>query len=196
MELIEDLKQIYLLDDDSYQQVIGAMVSECEALEWNITVKDISKKSDGESVKALVRFLNFVSDNVSESRSYANQTEEIDAFLTKLLHDESEALSSWERIKNSLSELESFFLQKKEEGIKNKFSRVTGFKVFTDIRPIFSMDKKSISKLTYPFILKIETCDDKEFLCEFYEDAIDKIIEELQVAKDKIELIKGNYGRN
>ncbi len=196
MELIEDLKQISLLDDESYQQVIDAMAKECETLEWNLIVKNISRKSDGESVKALVRFLNFVSENMSESRNYFNQTEEIDSFLTKLLNDESEALVSWERIKRSLAELESFFLQKKEEGIKNKFSRITEFKVVTDIRPIFSMDKKSISKFTYPFILKIETCDDKEFLCEFYEDAIDKIIEELQAAKAKLELIKDGYGRN
>jgi hypothetical protein len=92
--------------------------------------------------------------------------------------------------------LESFFLQNKEDGIKDKFSRITGFKVVTDIRPIFSMDKKNISKLIYPYILKIETCDGKEFLCEFYEDTIDKIIEELQVAKGKLELIKDSYGRN
>jgi hypothetical protein len=196
MELIEDLKKISLLDDQSYQQVIGVMVGECETLEWNLVVKNISKKTDGESVKAFIRFLNFLSENVSESRNYSNQVEEIDGFLTKLLNDESEALVSWERIKSSLSELESFFLQKKEDGIKDKFSRITGFKVVTDIRPIFSMDKKNISKLTYPYILKIETCDGKEFLCEFYEDTIDKIIEELQVAKGKLELIKDSYGRN
>lgn len=196
MELIEDLKKINSLDDQSYQQVIGAMADEYETLEWNLVVKNISKKTDGESVKAFIRFLNFLSENVSESRNYSNQVEEIDDFLTKLLNDEPEALVSWERIKSSLPELESFFLQKKEDGIKDKFSRITGFKVVTDIRPIFSMDKKTISKLTYPYILKIETCDGKEFLCEFYEDTIDKIIEELQVAKEKLELIKDGYGRN
>ncbi len=195
MELIDDLVQINLLDDKDYQHVISVISNKCGELEWGLLVKEISKKVDSEAIKALIRFVNFLSDNISESIGYNSHIEEIDEFLTKLLNDEPKALLSWDRIKASLIDLEGFFLYKKEESIKNKFSRVTNFKIVTDMRPIFSMDKKSISKITYPNILKIETCDDKEFICEFYEDTIDKLIEELQVAKDKLELIRENYGR-
>ena len=158
------------------------------------TVKDISKKDDSEPIKSLIRFVRFLSDNISESIGYKSHVEEINEFLTKLLNDEPEAMLGWTRIKASLSDLDGFFLSKKAESIKNKFSRVTNFKIITDIRPVFSMDKKSISKITYPNILKIETCDDKEFVCEFYEDTIDKLIEELQIAKDKLNLIRKSYG--
>jgi hypothetical protein len=196
MELIEDLVRINQLDDEDYQHVINAISDNCGELEWAFLVKDISKKIDSESIKSLIRFVSFLSDNISESIGYNSHIEEIDEFLTKLLNDEPKAMLSWTRVKTSLIDLEGFFLHKKEEAIKNKFSRVTNFKIVTDIRPVFSMDKKSISKMTYPNILKIETCDDKEFVCEFYEDTLDMLIEELQVAKDKLKLIKKSYGRN
>ncbi len=194
MELIEDLVQIQLLNDQDYQQVINAISAECSGLDWGILVQNFSKQDNGESIQALIRFLNFLSENIAESRNYAKQIEEVDNFLTKLLNDEADALVSWNRIKNSLTDLENFFLHQKEEAIQDKFSRISSFKVITDIRPIFNMDKKSISKLTYPNILKIETKDGKEFLCEFYEDAIDKLIEELNIAKDKLKMLKESYG--
>ncbi|KAF3977501.1 MAG: hypothetical protein HFP77_06530 [Methylococcales symbiont of Iophon sp. n. MRB-2018] len=195
MELIDDLVQINSLDKKDYQHVVVAISNNCGELEWGMLVKDISRKVDGDAIKALIRFINFLSDNVSELIGYNSHIKEINEFLTKLLNDEPKALLGWERVKGSLEDLDAFFLHKKEESIKNKFSRVTSFKIVTDVRPIFSMDKKSISKITYPSILKIETCDDKEFVCEFYEDTLDKLIEELQVAKDKLKLIRANYAK-
>jgi hypothetical protein len=195
MELIEDLVQIKLLDDQIFQEVIDVLSNEPEELEQEHLLDDLSKQSDEKSIKALIRFLNFLSDNVSDSGNFASQIKEIDEFLTKLLNDDPDALDSWGRIKNTLANLENLFLKKKEARIKSDYSRVTSFKVVTDIRPIFSMDKKSISKLTYPNILKIETCDGKEFLCEFYEDALEKFINELEAAKDKLQLIKDSYVR-
>lgn len=194
MELLDDLKLISLLDENGYSQIIEAMSRECSDVEWGILVKNISKQKDSESIKALIRFLNFIAENKSNQVGFNSKEADIDKYLNALLIDEPEAAKGWERIKNSLKKLNTFFLQKKEMSIKDRYSRITYFKIVSDIRPIFSMDKNRIIKNTYPHILKIETVDGKEFLCEFYEDTIDDLIQELNLAKKKLDMLKKIYG--
>jgi hypothetical protein len=194
MELLDDLKLISQLDEDGYNQIIEAMSKECSDLEWGILVKNLSKQKNSESIKAVIRFVNFIAENKSNQVGFDNKEEDIDKYLNALLKDEPEASKGWERIKDSLIKLNTYFLKNKEVSIKDRYSRITYFKIVSDIRPIFSMDKNKVIKNIYPHILKIETVDGKEFLCEFYEDTIDELIQELNIAKQKQDVLKKIYG--
>lgn len=194
MELIDDLKLISQLEEGEYNQIIEAISKECSDVEWGILVKNISKQKNSESIKAVISFVNFIAENKLNQDGFGNKEEDIDKYLGGLLQDEPEAADGWERIKKSINKLDAYFLKKKEESIKDRYSRITYFKIVSDIRPIFSIDKKRIIKNTFPHILKIETVDGKEFLCEFYEDTIDELIQELNLAKQKEDLLKKTYG--
>lgn len=191
MELTNDLAKIKSLSEKNYQKIIESISDEKKASEWGRLYKDVVKEEKTEaSIEALFRFLEFISGNVAESTNLSRKVLELDEYLSGLLENEQDAILGWERLKNSMSKLEGFFLQKKEDSIKSRFSRLTNFKIVTDIRPIFNINEDSIYKMTFPNIIKVETCDGKEFVCEFYEDMLDELINELNLAKDKLQLIK------
>ena len=57
------------------------------------------------------------------------------------------------------------------------------------------MKRENINSEIYPYILKIQTQDDKTFVCEFYDETIDELINELESAKEKSEKIRDRYAR-
>lgn len=188
-EFIEDLRIIKDIDDDAFKQTLSVLSEEgVDSADWVLSLTKLSKDY-GDNVKALLRFLEFLSGNFVNSRDYEDRVKFINKFFRNVASDDKDALEGWEKISSKLDTMHDYFLSKKEEEIKDRFSRISRFNVTTDIRPIFNMSKNKIEKNIYPNILKIETVDDKTFICEFYEDTLDKLIEELTNAKEKLNII-------
>ncbi len=188
-EFLADLKIIKDIDDDAFNQTLKVLSEQgVDSADWVLSLTTLSRDY-GENVKALLRFLEFLSGNFVNSRNYDERVVFINKFFRNVTLDDEDALKGWEKISSKLNSMHDYFLSKKEEEIKDRFSRISRFNVTTDIRPIFNMNKSKIEKNIYPNILKIETVDDKTFICEFYEDTLDKLIEELTSAKEKLKII-------
>lgn len=191
MDLISDLESIYLINESEYADIISIYSdSGNEDLDRTLKLKKLSLKDESNSIKALIRLINFISDIATDTRKFNETLSDIESTVERISENNPNALSGWMKIKSSIPQLTGYFLRKKIEKIKDRYSRIKSFQITTDVRPVFDIRKENIETCIYPYILKIETTDEKSFLCEFYDDTLDELIEELQLAKSKTEIIK------
>lgn len=194
MEITTDLRKINAIDAELYDRVLSLYaLQKLKPIERSLKLKKYA--DDDESVKGLVRFLNFITENVVEARDYEKAIERLDATLADLASGDTEVISGWNRVKGSLENLSDYFVEKKVEDLKDRYSRIVSFQITSDVRPVFNIKRSEIHQLIYPHILKIETSDDKLFLCEFYDDVLDELISELEMVRTKSRLIRDTYVR-
>lgn len=193
MEITEDLKKVHTLSISDYEKTIEFVCkNQKRNFDWVLFLHGIEDKSVDDAVRALFRLLNYIAETIIDSRSYEDGLTELDQLICNISQNDEDAKSGWLRLKQSLPKLDTFLLYKKEVEIKDRFERISKFEITTDIRPIFSLDKTEIIKKLVVNILKIGTINDKSFVCEFYDDDIDDLINELQRTKNKINLIKSH----
>lgn len=194
MDLISDLELSCLIDEADYNHIISIYSdSENKSLDRALKLKNIIKRSESDDIKVLMRLLGLITDAATEARDYDESLAELDNTIVKLSESNPEAAKGWNRLKSIIPKLDGYFLSKKIEKIKDRYSRVSSFQITTDVRPIFDIKRESIESNIYPYILKIDTSDDKTFLCEFYDDSLDEFIKELQRAKSKADAIREKY---
>ncbi|SFI50900.1 hypothetical protein [Nitrosomonas sp. Nm34] len=187
MDLISDLELIHLIDDSAYTDIISIYAeSNNNALDRTLKLKRFITKDETGEIKALLRLISFVTD----ARNYEDAISDLNDTIDRLSESSPEARNGWRKLNHSISQLESYFLDQKIEKIKDRYSRIENFQITTDVRPIFDIRRKEIVTNLYPYILKINTVDEQSFLCEFYEDTIDDLIEELKIAKSKAETLR------
>lgn len=160
--------------------------------EWSIYIETLDEH-DKEIGSSLFRVVNWVGSSVVEARSYSESLSDLDEAIGRIAKNNPEVLTGWIKIKNFIPKLSEYFVNRKEEEIKSRFNRVSEFSITLDARPIYTMDRDEIVKLIYPHIVKIVTSDEQEFICEFYEEQFDSLIEELTLAKKKLELLKSKF---
>lgn len=195
MDFIADLEIASSVDDDVYNKIVLVYSNtENSPVERAVKLNHIVSQGDSDNIKAVIRLFGFVTDTVIESRDYDDGLAELTNTVSELSSENEAASLGWKKITGRVDELEDYFIIKKIDSIKDRYSRVIDFQITTDIRPIFNMKRDGLNSEIYPYILKINTSDDNSFVCEFYDDSIDKIIEELELAKEKLKTIKENYG--
>lgn len=183
--LRKDLSSISSLTEESIQKVAEIASNDVSAnIEW-VLYLDALNEEDKEASAALFRLLNYIGDAFADCRDFKKETSELDSFITRLAGSNENAISGWNKLKASYPILQEFFISKKEETIKSRFSKADELSITVDARPVFSLDRTSIEKVLYPFILKIDTCDEKSFLCELHQEQIELLEEEIKFAKQK-----------
>ena len=183
--LRKDLISISSLPDDSFKRISDIATRDGEAsIEWHLYLETIEEDAKEPSL-ALFRVLNYIGNAFADARDFDKEGSELDEFVSTLAKHNDDAAKGWEKLKASYKDLNTFFINKKEESIKSRFSNVTESSITLDARPVFSLDRASIEKMLYPFILKIETFDEKTFLCELYPDQLELLEEEIKSAKKK-----------
>lgn len=191
MDLISDLELICSIDESDYKKIIAIYSdSKNKALDRTLKLKKLTSSGNSDAIKALLRLISFITDTATDARKYADNFVDLSDTIKRFSESNPDAAKGWDKLQSSIPQLGEFFLNKKIDKIKDKYSRITSFQITTDIRPIFDLDKREIETNIYPFILKIETSDEKSFLCEFYEDTLDELIEELELAKSKAKTIQ------
>ncbi|HHJ18807.1 MAG TPA: hypothetical protein ENJ84_03090 [Gammaproteobacteria bacterium] len=194
MDLIGDLELASSLEEETFTEVISIYTNpENTSVDRAVKLNHLISKGGSDGVKAIARLLSFITDTVIEARDYGESIDELNTTVEKLSASTEQASNGWARISSHINELESYFVSKKIDSIKDRYSRVTTFQVTTDIRPVFDMKRENIESAIYPCILKIQTTDNDTFVCEFYEDSIDKLITELDNAKQKLHKLKSRY---
>lgn len=195
MQLIKDLQGIKSVSDDCFNEVFEAVSKEQgNDFEKLKTISSLIQKNSEDEVYSILRFLDFLSSNLSDARDFYGKLNKLQDKIELLVHDEPDAREGWQRIRSRLDNLDNFFLREKEKDIKRKFRCLEHFEITTDTRPVFSLDRKKIIKHIYPCILKIQTIDNQSFICEFYENQIDELISELELCKTKLSILKGLDG--
>ncbi len=191
MDLISDLELICSVNETDYTNIISIYSdSENKALDRTLKLKKLTSKDNSDSIKALIRLISFVTDVVIDARKYEDALTDLDKTIERFSESNPEAAKGWGKLKLTVSQLGNHFISKKIEKIKNEYSRINNFQITTDIRPIFDLRKEKIETTIFPYILKIETSDEKTFLCEFYDDTLEDLLEELKIAKSKAEAIQ------
>ena len=197
MELTEDLKLIALLGQEDFDRALSLYATTDEdQVEVTLQLRKMAERDDSGGIKALIRFLEYLTDNVIDARSFSKQLEKVEELVKQLADSEQEVLDGWNRIKEQVGYLTEHFVARKRAELKNRYSRVTRFQVTTDLRPLFNLERTSVEELLICNVLKIETSDEKTVLCEFYDDLIDDLIEELELTKKKIEILRNKYVGN
>lgn len=195
--LRQDLGFICTIPEDLLERSVQVLCEDgIDNIDWFIYVESLDE-SDRESISALYRAVTTLSTSFAEARSFSDAMKELEEAMARLTKNDDAANSGWNKLKGLFSSpsssMSSFLVAKKEEVVKSRFSRVANFSITIDARPIFSMDRKTVEKVIYPHIVKIVTQDDKEFLGEFYEDQLDRLMEELSLAKQKLSILKNNF---
>ena len=188
--LRKDLSSISTLSDENFKKTTEVASGNGSAsAEWILHIDSLGEE-DREGSLALFRLLNYIGDAFADSRDFDKEASDLDALISRLAEPSDNAKTGWERIKKAYPTLQSFIISKKEEAIKSRFSRVSELSVTVDARPIYSLDRSSIKNMLFPFILKIDTCDEKSVLCELYQEQIELLEEEIKLAKQKQRLLK------
>ncbi len=191
MDLISDLELICSINESDYTNIISIYSdSENKALDRTLKLKRLASADNSDAIKALLRLIGFITETAIDARKYDDALTDIDNTIERFSASNPNATKGWGKLKASVPRLENYFLSKKIEKIKNEYSRINNFQITTDIRPVFDLKKEKIETNIYPYILKIETTDEKSFLCEFYDDTLDDLIEELKLAKSKADTMR------
>lgn len=194
MDLISDLELISSIDESDYTNIISIYSdSDNKSLDRTLKLKKLISKDNSDVIKTLLRLISFVTDTAIDSRNYNNAFTDLSNTIERFSVSNPNAAKGWEKLKSSIPQLENYFLSKKIEKIQNEYSRIDSFQITTDIRPIFDLKKEKIESNIFPYILKIETSDEKSFLCEFYDDTLEELIEELKMAKSKAKAIQTKF---
>ena len=194
MDFIADLEQASSVDDHVYDEIVSTYLdTENTPVELAIKLNHIVSKGEPEPLRAVIRIFNFITETVVNSRDYEDGLGELTSTIAELAAESQEASTGWQKFLDRIPDLEKFFVVKKIENIKQRYSNVTSFQITADIRPIFDMKREQINTQIYPYILKINTSDDKTFVCEFFDDTLDTIIEELERAKEKVKVMRDRY---
>ncbi len=193
MDLVDDLKKIQQIKPSDFEEICDVLNKRSSTDQWAISLAKLEKKIGQDTVQHLSRFLTFLADNLLAARDYEARLERINLLISSIVQDDPGAGEAWARVRDSLESLEPYFQSKKEEEIRDRFKRITNFVVTTDIRPLMDAGKHKIVKTMITNILKITTTDGESYICEFYEDDLDGIIEELELAKKKMALFKECY---
>lgn len=183
--LLKDLVSIPELSEENYSKIIEIASGDGKrSIEWSLYLETIDEDSKEHSL-ALFRILNYIGNAFADSRDFTKEAKELDEYVGEVAADNDFAKQGWNRLKGTYDKLTPFFLSKKEDLIKDRFSNVRESSITVDARPIFSLDRTSIEKTLFPYILKLETCDDKTFLCELYPEQLELLEEEIKNAKLK-----------
>lgn len=169
---------------------------EIEQIEKSLSLKKLATDRDDKKVEAFVRLLRFITRQLTDGRNYEKETGLLNDTFVRLTADNPTAAKGWERIRSSLTSLEDYLVEQKKESIKDRYARIVEFQITSDARPIFNIGRTELREFIFPHILKIETSDDQTFLCEFYDDDLDELISELELAKRKAQLIRESCGAN
>lgn len=193
MEIIEELKRINKVESGVFNETLALMAKRThESTDWLISVDQFI--SNDENVESLVNFINFLGDYLIDARDFNNELTKLDDTIDKLSKDDASAKEAWAKVKNSLDQLTPYFLDKKLQTLQNRFNRVTDIEITTDVRPFFNLEKTEIINNLYVAILKIKTVDDKNYICEFYDDKLQLVLDELIRTKEKFDALKVKYG--
>jgi hypothetical protein len=189
--LREDLALISGISESDFDKTIDLVSSgSTDNKDFAVFIESYETDEQKEPIIALFRFFNYIGETLAEARSHELAYKKLDELLQKVVANDLNAAKGWVRLKGAYDKLQPFFIKAKEDVIKSRFSRVSDFSLTVDLRPVYSLDRNTIVKLLYPNILKIETNDDKTFICELDEENLDLLLEEITLAKKKLELLK------
>ncbi|MEE8056339.1 MAG: hypothetical protein V3T17_00680, partial [Pseudomonadales bacterium] len=130
--LKDDLASISTLPEAVFKDVLATISNpKNNSLKWAMVI-DKAEEEIKESIKGLFRVLSYIADTFAETRNFKEESEELDKFMSSIAESDGDALDGWHRIRETFSELQNFFIKRKEDDIKSRFSRVTKVCVTVD----------------------------------------------------------------
>ncbi len=197
MSIPSDLRAVGELDLAVFQDVFALVTSaELDFIDINMRVYELAESAGeaAEGIRNIYPLVEFIAQSLVGARNFEQGLAEVDSRLERLSANDELATEGWRRIRQALLEDKGYLLREKTELMKNRYARVTAFHVTSDVRPVFELERQEVKNLLFPQILKIETSDDQTFICEVYDDEIDDMITELELAKNKCQMMREYIG--
>ncbi len=193
MKIQDDLIRAAEVDANLYDRVISLLaLSRDDDDESEVEIGRLYE--DDENVRSLLDFVFFMTNTLLGARDFRQELVEFEETITRLTENNDQANKSWKRIRGSLESLTPFLLYRKEQDLKDRFKRIEHFAITTNVRPVFTLDKSQIHKNLYVGIVRVRTSDEKDFICEIYDDKLESFFDELSLAKKKFDVIRERFG--
>lgn len=194
MDITDDLRLFAKLDEAVLTKFLSVASRDTTSVVDRASIlREIEENlGDEADIRGLFRVVNHLASELSTSGNFAESFEETEKVIHELVRGDDDALAGWLKLKEHSLFIDGFLFSRKEQDLKDRFNRFRSIDITVDIRPVFDLKRSEIKKYINACIMKLKG-DEEDIVLEIYEEDIAKIIEELNRAKDKLEVVKKNF---